>query len=308
MNLTQLETFVRVAELGSFSRAASALDIAQPALSRQVRALETELRQTLLWRNGRGVTLTDAGRRLFDHSVDILRRVAQVREEMGASRDTPSGRVVIGMPPSLCRRFTVPLIAHARDRLPEAKLAVVEGLSTNLTEWIVSGRVDIGLVHNPEPQAGLEIEPLLEEHLCLVRRRGRGRRDGRVAEHGRPLPLSELAGYPLIMPERRQSIRRLIETRALHAGVRLDVACEVSGIASIIELVAAGFGNAVLPLSALDASERPQRFIARPLADPPVISMLCLARSAQKRPGALTRHVAGLLRAWVASLATAGRN
>src|SRR5258708_22945546 len=76
MNLKQLEYFVQVAELGSFSKAAAVLDIAQPALSRQVRGLETELRQQLFLRNGRGVALTDAGKRLFDHRVAILQPVA----------------------------------------------------------------------------------------------------------------------------------------------------------------------------------------------------------------------------------------
>jgi LysR family transcriptional regulator, nitrogen assimilation regulatory protein len=83
MNLKQLEYFVSVAELGSFSKAAVVLDIAQPALSRQVRALEIDLRETLLLRNGRGVTLTQAGQRLFEHSVAILQQVAQAREDMG---------------------------------------------------------------------------------------------------------------------------------------------------------------------------------------------------------------------------------
>ena len=77
MNLKQLEYFVQVAELGSFSKAAVVLDIAQPALSRQVRSLETELSQQLFLRNGRGVALTDAGRRLFDHSVAVLQLMAQ---------------------------------------------------------------------------------------------------------------------------------------------------------------------------------------------------------------------------------------
>ena len=84
MNLKQLEYFVQVAELGSFSKAAVALDVAQPALSRQVRALETEVRQQLFLRNGRGVALTDAGKRLFDHSVAVLQLVTHARLEATA--------------------------------------------------------------------------------------------------------------------------------------------------------------------------------------------------------------------------------
>mgnify|MGYP003429888468 CR=1 FL=1 len=100
VNLKQLEYFVAVAELGSFSKAAVILNIAQPALSRQVRLLETDLHVTLLMRNGRGVVLTEAGKRLFDHSVGILQLVSRTREDIEASRDEPAGRIVIGLPPS----------------------------------------------------------------------------------------------------------------------------------------------------------------------------------------------------------------
>lgn len=168
MNLTQLEYFVSVAELGSFSKAALALDIAQPALSRQVRALEVDLRETLLLRNGRGVTLTEAGQRLFEHSVSILNRVSQAREDMGAQRDEPVGRITIGLPPSIGRQLTLPLIDGFRRQLPKARLAIVEGLSSHIAEWLSTGRVDLGLVYNPDAASHMTIAPLLQEPLCLV--------------------------------------------------------------------------------------------------------------------------------------------
>jgi LysR family nitrogen assimilation transcriptional regulator len=156
MNLKHLESFVRVAELGSFSKAARVLDIAQPALSRQVRALETDLRETLLLRNGRGATLTDAGRRLFEHGVQILQRVSQAREDLGAQRDAAVGHVTIGLPPSIGRRLTLPLIEGFREHLPRARLTIVEGLSASIAEWIASGRADLGLLYNPDAQPALE--------------------------------------------------------------------------------------------------------------------------------------------------------
>ena len=168
MNLKQLEYFVQVAELGSFSKAAVVLDIAQPALSRQVRSLETELHQQLFLRNGRGVTLTDPGKRLFDHSVAVLQLMAHAREDLGASRNEPVGRVTIGLPPSMGRQLTLPLIDRFKKELPAARLAIVEGLSTHIVEWVTTGRIDIGLVYNPEAQPGLEITPLLQEQLGLV--------------------------------------------------------------------------------------------------------------------------------------------
>jgi LysR family nitrogen assimilation transcriptional regulator len=149
INLKHLESFVRVAELGSFSKAARVLDIAQPALSRQVRQLETDLRETLLLRNGRGVSLTDAGRRLFDHGVEILQRVSQAREDLGAERGAEVGHVTIGLPPSIGRRLTLPLIEGFRQHLPRARLTIVEGLSANIAEWITSGRAHLGCSTTP---------------------------------------------------------------------------------------------------------------------------------------------------------------
>ncbi len=290
MNLKQLEYFVRVAELGSFSKAALLLNIAQPALSRQVRLLETDLRVTLLLRNGRGVVLTEVGQRLFDASVGILQLVARVREDIDASRDEPAGRIVVGLPPSIGRLLTLPLVDAFRRTLPKARLAIVEGLTTHLAEWIATGRVDLGLLYNPEPQAALEVQPLLDEPLGLVSPAGRGgRRTTSVA-------FAELVRYPLIVPERAHAIRKLLETQAALAGCKLEVALEVSSVQSILELVRAGHGHAVLMRSSLDACGQPEAFVLRTLVEPRLVSTLCLAQSAHKPPTPLLRHTLRLLR------------
>ncbi|MDE1950493.1 MAG: LysR family transcriptional regulator, partial [Burkholderiales bacterium] len=93
MDLKQLDYFVHVAELGSFTRAATVLRVAQPALSRQVRALEVELRQPLFDRNGRGVTLTEAGKRLLAHGRGILQQVDRARQDLEDQRGAASGRL-----------------------------------------------------------------------------------------------------------------------------------------------------------------------------------------------------------------------
>ncbi len=203
MNLKHLQSFVRVAELGSFSKAARVLDIAQPALSRQVRQLETDLRETLLLRNGRGVSLTDAGRRLFDHGVQILQHVSQAREDLGAERGAAVGHVTIGLPPSIGRRLTLPLIEDFRQHLPRARLTIVEGLSANIAEWIASGRADIGLLYNPDAQPELEITPLQRERAvpgraCRCTRQARGTQAAAVARAG--LVPADPAGAPPVDP------------------------------------------------------------------------------------------------------------
>ena len=299
MNFKQLEYFVHVADLGSFSKAALVLDIAQPALSRQVRALEIDLRETLLLRNGRGVVLTDAGQRLYEHGVNILQALAQAQDDMGANRDAPVGRITIGLPPSVGRQLTLPLIDGFQRRLPTARLAIVEGLSSHISEWISTGRVDLGLLYNPEAQAALEITPVIEESLCLVSPGSPGSVDpGAVAV----MRLRELPAWPLIVPERSHAIRKLIETQAVLAGIKLTIAWEVSSIAAIVDLVCAGYGHAVLHASAVMASGRADQLRVRPLVEPRLNSMLCLAVSAHKRPSPLMRQATRLLTELVSSL------
>jgi LysR family nitrogen assimilation transcriptional regulator len=293
MNLKQLEYFVQVAEIGSFSKAAVVLDIAQPALSRHVRSLETDLKTYLFTRNGRGVTLTEPGKRLFDHSVAILRLVRQAREDLGANRDEPVGHVTLALPPSAGRQLTVALVEGFKTRFPAARLAIVEGLSTHIVEWVTTGRVDVGLIYNPEAQPGLEITPLLQEHLGLVSPAG-----GPAA----PLPLRELSHYKLIVPERVHAVRRLLETRAALAGIKLDIAWEVSSVPSIIDLVCAGYGHAVLSASGVAASTRAAELVVRPLTDPAVVTVLCMAVSATKRPTPLAQQTMRLVTELVGGL------
>lgn len=290
MNLTQLRYFVRVAEMGSFSKAAIELDVAQPALSRQVRLLETDLHVTLLQRTGRGVLLTEAGKRLYDHAVSILQLVAHAREDIGANRDVATGRIVVGLPPSTGRMLTLPLVDAFKQHLPKARLAVVEGLSAHITEWISTGRVDLGLVHNPDANPAIETTHVLEEPLCLVSAaKGAPRKPA-------PLPFAELVRMPLVLPEPSHAIRKLLETQAVLAGLKLNIAYEVSSVSAILELVRSGHGHAVLAPSAIAASGQASAFRMRPLTDRVLSSTLCLAVSAHKPATPLLKQATRLLR------------
>ena len=132
MDIKQLSYFVRVAEMGSFTRASIVLDIAQPALSRQVRLLEVEIRQNLLIRNGRGITLTEAGKVLLEHSRGVLHQMERLREELSRVRGSLAGRVAVGLPPTLGRILAVPLTRAFNELMPDATLAIVGGLSKTM--------------------------------------------------------------------------------------------------------------------------------------------------------------------------------
>lgn len=290
MNLQQLEYFVRVAEHGSFSKAAFVLRVAQSALSRQIRALETDLRQTLFTRTGRGVCLTEGGSRLLKHSIGILELAARVREDMESHRGEPGGRVVIGLPPSLSRVLTSVLVETFQRELPNARPVVVEGLSTHIGEWIASGRVDIGLMHNPDAQSAIETTPILEEELCLIGPAKSARVRKSIA-----VPLAELPRYPLILPEQSHVIRRLLDTQAVISGIKLNIAWEVSSVPAILDLVLAGHGYAVMSQRAAAAWGHARELDARPLTQPSVHSTLCLCVAAHRKPSALARRSIRLL-------------
>lgn len=285
MDLKQLEYFVRVAELGSFTKASLALDVAQPALSRQVRLLEVELRQNLLIRNGRGATPTEAGKLLLEHGRGILHQVARAREELGRVRGALAGRVAIGLPPSLARVLAVPLTRAFREQLPEASLSITEGLSTAMQEWLVTGRLDIAVLYNAQPAPEIEIAPLQDEELLLVERRPPG-----LAEEPPPppIPLAEVAQVPLVIPSRPNAIRMQVETEMAALGLRPTVALEIDGVPAILDLVADGAGAALLSRNAVARSIRPSAFRTRPI-EPPLRTRLSLATSSQ-RPATLTQQ------------------
>ena len=132
---------------------------------------------------------------------------------------------------------------------------------------------------------------MLQEAIGLVSRAAKGKRKPAPP----PLPMKELPRYPLIVPERVHAMRRLLETQAALAGIKLDIAWEVSSVPSIIDLVCAGYGHAVLTASGVAASARSGELVVRRLTDPAPVSVLCLAVSAHKRPTPLALHAMRLL-------------
>lgn len=292
MDLKQLEYFVRVAELGSFTRAAIALDVAQPALSRQIRLLEVELRQNLLARNGRGATPTEAGKLLLEHGRGILHQVAVAREELGVARGALGGRVSIGLPPSLSRLITVPLTQAFREKLPQAQLTLSEGFSLVMVDSLRMGNLDMALLYNPERSPDMEQALLHEEELVLISPRSqvppaKGKTRAAVA-------LKEAAALPLILPSRPNAFRLLLESETMRIGTQLHIAMEVDGLNGILSLVREGFGHAVLPAYTLANFDHADTLAVRRLQAPRPTSQLTLVRSS-RRPSTQTQKVARAL-------------
>jgi LysR family nitrogen assimilation transcriptional regulator len=290
MDLKQIESFVRVAELGSFSRAAVALGVAQPLLSRHVRQLEVEYHQTFLLRNGRGVTLTEAGLVLLEHGRGILHQVALTREELGSIRGALAGRVSIGLPPSLSKLITVPLTHEFRRCLPHAQLSLTEGFSVLMYEGLRAGRLDLTVLYNPPPSPDLEMTLLHEEGLVLISAGSKA-----IGRAAKTLPntvtLKQLATLPLIVPSRPNAFRLLIESEMARMGCKPNIVLEIDGLNAILNLVKEGLGYAVLPSYTLSNLAQPHPMQTHTIEQPTLMSQLTLVWSA-RRPTTETHKVA----------------
>lgn len=278
MNFRQIEYFVNVAELGSFSRASEVMRTTQPAISRQVRALEDGLDLQLFHRNGRGAQLTDAGQRFLVYAKGILHQLEGARHAVTRNDADLAGRVAIGLPPSIGQVLTMPVVRAVRERYRSAELTIIEALSVSLQERLVAGRIDVAVLHNPAPSPLLKAEPILTESVCLLS-------TARGAERG-PIAFQSLAQFDLISPAPPHPIRSLVEAEAARRGMKLRVTLEIDAIANMLQLVREGYGHAVVPYNVVRAGMSGSGITARPLMRPTLRSAVVLATPA-RRPNTL---------------------
>jgi len=289
MNIRQLDYFVRVAESGSFSKAAARLRIAQPALSRQVRGLEVELRQALLIRNGRGVATTEAGKTLLAHARGILYQMERAREDMERIRGTPVGRVAVGMPPTIAKLLATPLVGEFRLRFPQASLSIAVGLSAAIQERLRLGEIDVALLYSPVTVATVELTPFLVEELYLVG-------PASSSEKVNPVRATSLPDFPLIIPSRPNTLRMQVENSLAAIGVKPTVAMELDGVEAILGLIKNGHGYAILTYNALRASGNARAFMARPIVKPRLQTQLVLAVASQRPTSPIQEAALSLIR------------
>lgn len=238
MTLTQLRYFLAIATAGTMSAAARQVGIAQPALSLQIAHLEAELGQKLFARHGRGMSLTEMGRRLQSRATEILRHVELAKEELADDTESPSGTVSIGMATAANMAFSVDLLISVRRRFPRLKVQLVESMSGFLLEWVERGRIDMAIVYDVPPHGSLLIERLATEELFLI--------GSPEAELGSSVPFPELAGIPLIIPGKQHRLGQLIHRLAVAEKLALNIAAEVDSTYTIKKLVTHNEGYTIL--------------------------------------------------------------
>src|SRR5205085_3760448 len=168
MELRSLAYFVRIAELGSITRAAAHLHLAQPALTRHVQQLEDELGVPLLTRANRGVKRTEAGQKLVESAARILREVERAGDAIRAQAAHPSGRIIFGITPTLCPVLVPELSLRMRQDYPRIELKVMHAGMVRLEEFIIDGRVDIALLSELSRSRLILSTRVAEEEMVLV--------------------------------------------------------------------------------------------------------------------------------------------
>ncbi|GGF57171.1 LysR family transcriptional regulator [Azorhizobium oxalatiphilum] len=261
---------MQVARAGSVSRASTILNVAQPALSRQLMKLEEELGVSLLVRHGRGVRLTRAGSSLLEHANAVLRQVDQIAELVRAPETSFAGHVVLGVPPAAGLLIAPVVVEILRERWPHASITVREGISTSLEEWLLDRRLDLAILYNAPPLDGIVLTPILHERMVVA---------GPASEvemSGRSIRWRDLSSLPLILPSLPHSNRRLIEQAAIQRSAHLDVVFEVDSVTMTKAMVKRGLGWTILAHAAVAAEAERGEMTVRVIDRPPLISTVSI--------------------------------
>jgi len=239
MNLKALRYFVAIADAGSFTAAALAIPIAQPALTRQIRDLEADLGVSLLLRLPRGVRLTQAGVTLYESANLILKEADRVREKLAFKLTDKRSTVFLGMPPTLSRIMLPRLFEQCLETLPNLELKTREAFTPTLLDWLERGMIEMAVVTNPETNRSLNFTPLLGEPFALV---SHPRMKMRAT-----VSLQQLERIPLLMTTLHYE---LIEKQLFPIGKKLAVTALIDSVDSIRELVLRGKWATIMPVSA----------------------------------------------------------
>lgn len=289
MNLKQLRYFAAIADNKSFLKASQALHISQPTVSAQIKLLEEELQVELLERRFDGTVLTPEGQDFLVHARTVLNALDAARESMRVHQSDEVGRVAVGIPGSLTGLLTVPLTELVLRELPNVQLRVVSGLSGHIGRWLLDGAVDFGLVYGSGPLPGLDLQPLLEEHLFLVGRDHDALKQ--LTQADGTCEARRLEGLPLVLPGREHGLRTVIEEALSRAGVGLRVIAEIDASEQLKEMVRRTGCYTIASLAAIRNDPHESQFAVAPIVQPAIVRVISLAHTGGRPLSRAARRV-----------------
>lgn len=303
MELRQLEYFLAVADIKSFSRASLQISVAQPILSRHIKALEQELGVVLYHRTGHGVVLSEAGKRLEQYARGILDTAALAKTALTAFGNEASGRVLIGMSPSVQTVLATPLVKKFRLAFPNISLGIMEGFSGHVQEWLTTGRLDIAILYHTPYNGTLSTDPLLTDELFLLGPTN----DPAHAGEG-PIPVQNLRNIPLVLPNRPHGLRILIDECFAKSGVTPNIQLEMDAMPTTLSLIESGIGYyTILSYSSAHDLIANRRIRYWKIVEPTITRTLVIAASTQRPSTKASRDLLFFIRQLVQQLVDEGR-
>jgi DNA-binding transcriptional LysR family regulator len=262
LSLQQIRCFCAALELGSFTAAAGALGVSQPAVAEQIRKLEQALGADLFVRAGRGVVATDAGRAFAEHATRSLRAVEEAADSVGELTALRSGHVAVGIfgEPSAWRMHE--LVAAFLRRHPGVSVRLVGRNSSAIVERVRRGELEAGVVLLPIDDDKLDVRPIMRDEVLYV--------SADPERTRRPATIERLAATPLVFYDAESAdkdpIRRQLAERAQALGVRLQPKVEVELKDIALRLVASGIGDTYLPSAYTHAPYYPEGLSTAPFS------------------------------------------
>lgn len=304
MELKQLKYFVAVVDCGTMSQAAIQLDMVQPALSQQISRLEAELSTRLLNRSNRGVSLTEPGVAFYREAVLALRHAEEAARVAKQARLT--GSVSIGLSPSICALVGLPLMLSMKEKYPDIRLHIVEGMSGHLTQMLNARQIDLAILFNDKDAKRWSVTPLLQEKLFVI---GKSLSEDQNSSKktSAKVNLQALKDLPLILPTSGHGLRQAIDRAFANSKLKPKVVAEIDSLNLLMAAVVAGLGHTIQPWGAvvkipeytqqLKISEIKDQSIYRP-------SLLCSLSDDELSPSAIATRV--LVKECVETLAISG--
>ncbi len=283
-----LQTFLSIAERGSFQRAAAHLNLSQTALSHRMRKFEADLGVKLLTRTTRQVTLSPAGLELLPKARRIVDEIETSLEALKQSGRHRQERVAIGCLPTIAHHHLPRVLREFGARHPDMTVKIYDNSATEIAELVQNGTAEFGITIVSANRADLDIKALLKEPFVLVCPRDHPFASQKTVNWG------ELAGIPLVRISPQAGNRALIDDAL---GSRRDTLLwryEVQHVATAVSMVVAGLGLTVVPRLAIDIADTPG-VAAVPLRNPGIVRTLGLLTRRGSTLSPATEVLAGLI-------------
>jgi LysR family transcriptional regulator, nitrogen assimilation regulatory protein len=276
-DLRRLRYFLAVAELGSVTRAASELHLAQPALSHQIRLLEEEIGVQLFARGPQGVRLTELGRTLADESRRVLSGVRLLRDRICESALEPQGDVAVGLAQTIGPVLALPLLELAALRLPRVRIRIRELMSSDIPELLRSESIDFAFSYAVPAGRGIRSTSIFSEDLFLVGTSACARQYFRKPDLNE-VAFSELKGVPLYLSARLNGFREELERIARGRRIKLKVVAEVDSVSVRKEIALRGAGFTVLSGATISKEISQKDVFAARNSNPHIRRKVCYVR------------------------------